>query len=318
MCVYVCAVGFKGEVFLDGLIRRRAPIAKVFTYRQENDRSKGFDGITTLCRSLSIPITEDRRPTIADIRGADLIFVVGWQYLLPFVDSRLILFHDSLLPRYRGFAPTVTSLIAGDNVVGVTAFHLAEGIDSGPILAQAQLRVHVPARIDEVLKRQGELMAELAVKLVEAKAAGNLVAQPQDERQASYSLWRDAEDYFIDWSWPAEKIQRFVYAVGYPYEGAHTILGDQVAIINDCAVVPDDLTFPIRQPGKVWRLTDGGPIVVCGIGLLRILAMHTPKGAEIRLAKLRTRFRNLNEPTAYKASSTDNASNQRLDVSRTK
>jgi methionyl-tRNA formyltransferase len=300
MRVYVCVVGFKGEVFLDGMIRRRVPIAKAFTYRQENDRSEAFDRISALCRSLSIPITEERRPTIADLQNADLIFVIGWQYLLPFADPRLVVFHDSLLPRYRGFAPTVASLIAGDVVVGVTAFHPVQRMDSGPILAQAELRVQVPARIDEVQKRQAELMVDLAVKLADKKSAGTLVGQPQDETQASYSLWRDAEDYFVDWSWPAEKIQRFVYAVGYPYEGAHTILEDQVAIINDCAVVPDDLPFPIRQPGKVWCITDGSPIVVCGSGLLRILAIHTLSGSEVRLTKLRTRFRNLAEVASYK------------------
>jgi methionyl-tRNA formyltransferase len=293
MRVYVCAVGFKGSVFLDELIRRRMPITKVFTYRQENDRSGAFDRICTLCHSLSMPIAEGRRPTIDDLRDAELVFLVGWQYLLPFADSRLIVFHDSLLPRYRGFAPTVTSLIAGDEVVGVTAFHPAEGVDSGPIVAQARLPVCVPARIEEVQKRQAELMVDLAVELVDKKNAGNLATHPQDGIQASYSLWRDAEDYFIDWSWTAEKIRRFVYAVGYPYEGAHTIVEDQVAIIEDCAVNPDDLPFPIRQPGKVWAFMDGSPIVVCGRGMLRILAMRNPDGTDIRVTRLRTRFRNL-------------------------
>jgi methionyl-tRNA formyltransferase len=302
MRIYVCGVGLRGQVFIDGLLRRQVPVATAFTYRQGNDRAKSFDGIATLCRSRSIPIVESARPSAADIQGADMIFVVGWQYLLPFADSRFIVFHDSLLPRYRGFSPTVTSLIAGDDVLGVTAFHPAEGVDNGPILAQAQFRIHPPARIDEVLRRQSELMADLAVKLIETKAAGNLVARPQDERQVTYSHWRDAEDYFIDWTWPAKKIQRFVYAVGYPYEGARTILDEQVAIISDCIVIPDDLRFSIRQPGKVWQLTDGAPTVVCGTGLLRILAMHSLKGTEIRLAKLRTRFRNLTEPTAEKAS----------------
>jgi len=122
MCVYVGAVGLKGEVFLNGLLRRGVPVTRVFTYPQENDQSNGFEGITALCRSRSIPIVEERRPTAADIRDANLVFLVGWQYLLPLVDPRLVVFHDSLLPRYRGFLPTVTSLIAGDDLIGVTAF----------------------------------------------------------------------------------------------------------------------------------------------------------------------------------------------------
>src|SRR3984893_3354096 len=106
-------------------------------------------------------------------------------------------------------------------------------------------------------------MVDLAVKVVAAAVAGKLVASQHDEVQSTYSLCRDAEDYFIDWTWPAEQIQRFVYAVGYPYDGARTMLEHQVVIISDCAAVPDDLRFSIRQPGKVWGLTDRVPSVVC-------------------------------------------------------
>jgi methionyl-tRNA formyltransferase len=317
MHVYVCCAGVRGEVFIDRL-HHKVAVARAFTYPQANDRSNSFDRITALCRSLSIPIVERRRPSSADLQGADLVFVVGWQYLFPCVDDRLIVFHDSLLPRYRGFSPTVTSLIAGDDVLGVTAFHPAEGVDNGPILAQAHFRINAPERIDQIVKRQSTLMADLAVRLVEMKAAGELVGQPQDETQASYSHWRDAEDYFIDWTWPADKIQRFVYAVGYPYQGAHTILDGQVVIINDCAAIPDELSFSIRQPGKVWSLTDGVPIVVCGSGLVRILAMHTRQGEEIHLAKQRTRFRNLTQPVCSQSLLSDHALTQILDVSRRK
>ena len=299
MQVYVCSAGLKGAVFINGLLHRRVPIAKVFSHHQADDRSKSFEDIVNICGSHRIPLGENRRPSAADFQGADLILLVGWQYLVPVADSRMIVFHDSLLPRYRGFSPTVTALIVGDNVVGVTAFHPAEGVDNGPILAQAQIRVNPPARIAEVLKRQAELMVDLAIKLIEARAAGDLIAQPQDERQSTYSHWRDAEDYFIDWNWPAEKAQRFVYAVGYPYEGACTLLEDQLAVITDCEVVPEDLLFAIRQPGKVWRITKRGPVVVCGRGLLRVLAMHTVTGAEIRLTKLRTRFRTITGRSGY-------------------
>jgi methionyl-tRNA formyltransferase len=130
MRVYVCSVGLKGEVFIAGL-SRKLPIARAFTYREANDRAKSFDGITVLCRSMSIPLVESRRPSTADLAGADLLFVVGWQYLLPVADQRLIVFHDSLLPRYRGFSPTVTSLIAGDEAVGVTAFILPKAWTTG-------------------------------------------------------------------------------------------------------------------------------------------------------------------------------------------
>jgi methionyl-tRNA formyltransferase len=163
-------------------------------------------------------------------------------------------------------------------------------------------------------------MVSLALRLIAAKAVGSLVAQPQDERQATYSVWRDTEDYFIDWTWPAEKIERFIYAVGYPYEGAYTILGDQVVIINACATIPGDLIFPLREPGKVWRLVEGGPIVICGNGLLQILAMQTQDGAEFHLEKPRSRFRTLSETERSRiaANTSERTLNQRVDMSQIK
>src|SRR5579871_1990696 len=145
--IHVCAVGLKGAIFLSGLVRHDDTIGKVFTYEQDRDASEGFKAIKEICSDRSIALIETRRPTLQDFSDSDLIFMVGWQYLLPFNDPRLIVFHDSLLPRHRGFAPTVTALIVGDNVIGVTALRPEPGIDTGPIIAQAQFSVPRPARV---------------------------------------------------------------------------------------------------------------------------------------------------------------------------
>jgi len=41
-------------------------------------------------------------------------FVIGWRWIIK-DDSNLIVFHDSLLPKYRGAAPLVNSLISNEN-----------------------------------------------------------------------------------------------------------------------------------------------------------------------------------------------------------
>jgi methionyl-tRNA formyltransferase len=95
---------------------------------------------------------------------------------------------------------------------------------------------------------------------------------PQDEAAASYSLWRDAADYDMDWSDSAERLRDFVYAVGPPYAGARTRLDGVPARVWDVTVEPDAV-IANRVPGKVIFLRDGRPTVVCGSGLLRIDAM---------------------------------------------
>jgi methionyl-tRNA formyltransferase len=287
--VHACVVGLKGAIFLTGLVRQHVHIDRVYSYPQEHDRSQGYEVLEKLCVQHGIAMTLLRKPTRANFADADLIFLVGWQYLLPFQDSRVVVFHDSLLPRYRGFAPTVAALLAGEDSVGVTAFNPDSGVDSGPIFAQASMLVRRPARIGEVLTGQAQLMVDLAIELIARMHSGPLVGQAQDEAHASYALWRDKEDYFIDWSWSATAIERFVYAVGYPYEGAHTLLKDTLIVIDECRVI-EDLNFHHRDPGKVWSNGPNGPVVVCGTGLIELTALRTADGSPFRLDGLRRRF----------------------------
>jgi len=288
--VFICAAGLKGASFLSGIIRQYDTIGKVFTYRQDRDASGGYETIKSICCNRSIAMIETHRPTHEDFAHADLVFLIGWQYLLPFSDPRLIVFHDSLLPRHRGFAPTVTALIAGDEVIGVTALRPEPGIDTGPIIAQAEFPVHRPARIGEVLERQAGLMVDLARQIIASQIEGSLSTRPQDERQATYSIWRDREDYFIDWTWPAETIERFVHAVGYPYEGARTVFDGQVVVVDHCAAC-EDVRFSIRQPGKVWAVEGDTVRVVCGQGMLGITALRTCENVPVEIGKIRSRFR---------------------------
>jgi methionyl-tRNA formyltransferase len=282
----VCAVGLKGATFLDGLIRNGLQPSTVVTYRQPDDRSNGFEKISELARQIEADLVEAKKPKTSE---NDLVFLIGWQYFLENAGPYTIVFHDSLLPRYRGFAPTVAALINGEATIGVTALRAADRIDEGPIIAQASAAVTYPMRIAEALGLQARLMADLAGRVHEAWLAGNLEETIQDESQATYSLWRDDSDYLIDWSQPAGTIARFVDAVGYPYSGARTCVGSDVITVLSATPIAD-LKFEHRQPGKVWAIEHGRPVVVCGAGMLRLDDCRTGDGTPYVFRKLRTRL----------------------------
>ena len=82
------------------------------------------------------------------------IIAIGWRFLLPLsLNDRLtipiIVFHDSLLPKYRGFSPTPTAMICGEKTVGVTALYASEGTDEGEIIWQKE----VPIAEDDYIQR---------------------------------------------------------------------------------------------------------------------------------------------------------------------
>jgi len=122
-------------------------------------------------------------------------------------------------------------------------------------------------------------------------AGVKLTGTPQNEAEATYSLWRDEEDYRIDWSTDPDRIKRFIDSVGNPYKGASAYMGEHRVRVLDALVEPD-IQIEARQPGKVVFMREGCPVVVCGRGLLRITDLRddTSERSLLPLKKLRTRF----------------------------
>jgi methionyl-tRNA formyltransferase len=269
----------------------QAPIDLVCSYPSKGTLCDAYNEIKQLCKERAVPFVSNEalKPNLH--KRSDLIFCAGWQFLMHEIDSRLIVFHDSLLPKYRGFAPTVAALIAGDDKLGVSAFRPKPGVDTGDILDQEPLHINYPVTIREVYERLGGAYATLAKRLLAKARTGPLVGVAQIEAEATYSLWRNEHDYEIDWSKSAAEIRRFVDAVGWPYlSGKTRYLGDEIRI-EQAEALPD-LTFVNRQPGKIWAI---GPTrttaeIVCGEGLLRVVKAASPDGTQIRFTSLRQRL----------------------------
>ncbi len=223
---------------------------------------------------------------------ANVIFAISWRWIIKDFENIIVL-HDSLLPKYRGFAPLVNCLINGEKKVGVTALNASESYDCGDIIAQKELNIDYPIKIYDAIQRISPLYYELIKDIAEIYFSGKeLNSYPQDNSKATYSLWRDKSDYRIDWSEAADKIRRFIDAVSYPYEGAYTYVEKHKVIITDAEVF-EDVTIENRQPGKIIFMDDNNPVVVCGKGLLKIKHMVTEENTQknpFTLQKFRSRF----------------------------
>lgn len=221
----------------------------------------------------------------------DFAFAVGWRWIVKDIqEKRLIVFHDSLLPRYRGFAPLVNALLNKESVIGVSALWGASEYDRGDIIGQISMNVVYPTSIGFELNRISNLYSDLAVAVATKLANGDVVGVPQVEHAATYSLWRDDSDYRINWGDAASAIEHFISCVGFPYLGATAELnGDVVRIL--CARAIDDVRIENRTPGKVIFVKDGRPIVVCGKGLLLIEDARDSAGGDLLpLKSFRSRF----------------------------
>lgn len=208
---------------------------------------------------------------------------VGWRWLIrPGLHKKLFIFHDSLLPKYRGFSPLVTALINGDEMIGATCLLASEKFDQGSIIDQTMLKIAYPIKIEEAIIKIGMLYSKLLPKLIKKLELGEeLEGDKQNEKLASYSVWRDEDDYKINWNDEASVISRFIDAVGYPYQGARSSIGEQEIIINECEVV-EDVFVENRDVGKVLFRDSYFPIVICGKGLLKLTSISDINGNPIK------------------------------------
>jgi phosphoribosylglycinamide formyltransferase 1 len=79
-------------------------------------------------------------------RGVELIALAGYMRLLSpeFVklwDGRILNIHPSLLPLHKGLDTHRRAILAGDEYAGCSVHLVTEDLDSGPVLAQAQVRI---------------------------------------------------------------------------------------------------------------------------------------------------------------------------------
>jgi methionyl-tRNA formyltransferase len=226
---------------------------------------------------------------------SEFVLAISWRWIIHHPKDKLIIFHDSILPKYRGFAPLVNCLINGETEIGVSAILGAPEFDTGEIIAQSKLSIKYPLKINEAIKINNANYISCLMKVLNNLSLGiPLLAEIQNEVKATYSCWRDDDDYQIDWNRSAKFIKRFIDSVGFPYKGAVTTYDNKFLRIYDAEEV-SDVFIENRDVGKVLFVKDGKPIVICGTGLLKITDASYENSTQdlsfFPLKKFRIRFR---------------------------
>ena len=267
----------------------RSPISFVVGARDEHIQKDYYDEIKQVCVKNEIVFFDRKDAFTVD---TDYMIAISWRWLISQDRARLIVMHDSLLPRYRGFAPLVNCLVNGEPEIGVTALFASDEYDRGDIIAQRSIPVTYPIKISEAIHRVSFCYKWLIEEVGKNITSGQVIrAEKQDETQASYSLWLDDNDYMINWNRDAAFIKRFIDAVGFPYSGASALMGDKKVRVLE-AMVLDDLKVENRSPGKIIFVQDGKPVVVCGKGLLKIISMTDDTSTQeiLPLKRFRVKF----------------------------
>jgi len=191
--------------------------------------------------------------------GADAAVVAAYGLILPEPILQAPRYgclnvHASMLPRWRGAAPIQRAILAGDRMTGITIMQMEKGLDTGPMMAV------LPAEIGR--KTAGELSAELASLGATAmtRVLGLLPAvgrMPQNEAKASYAPKIEKKEARLDFTQPAEQVERQVRAFN-PDPGAFfEYEGERIKVL---AAEISELS------GTPGTALDHGLTIACGTG----------------------------------------------------
>jgi methionyl-tRNA formyltransferase len=160
--------------------------------------------------------------------------------------------HFSLLPAWRGAAPVQHAILAGDQTTGATTFRIVLELDAGPIFATVIEPIRPDDTAGDLLHRLSLSGARLLVDTLDGIQDGTLAAipQPETDAQVSYASKINVEDARIDWTQPAEVLDRLIRACA-PAPGAWTTFrGERFkinsALISDTVLAPGALQISKR------------------------------------------------------------------------
>lgn len=184
----------------------------------------------------AVPVLQPARirdqDAVAKIRALhpEIVVVMAYGQILPKAVLEIppiacLNLHASILPRHRGAAPIQAAIVAGDTETGITVMYMDEGLDTGDILLQKRLQILPNETGYSLHDRLAELAPTALLEALEQIAAGKAPRIPQDSTQATYSPKLSREAGRIDWSEPAELIERKIRAYD-PWPGTFT----QVAV----------------------------------------------------------------------------------------
>ena len=255
MRIVFIGTGEVGVPTLQGLLKSEHDVVGVVTQPDKPvGRSQQIEPppikripITTNIAILQPPRIKDPH-AIEEIRAItpDVIVVMAYGQILPRAVLEIpkiacLNLHASLLPRWRGAAPIQAAIAAGDQETGITVMYMDEGLDTGDILLERKLDILPTDTGASLHERLAQVDAPDGVK----PTLGPRI--PQDKSQATYAPKLKRDDGRIDWSEPAEVIERKIRAFN-PWPGAFIKLGDR-----NLKVFSASLVNRSGKPGEILR-----------------------------------------------------------------
>ena len=181
--------------------------------------------------------------------------------------------HASLLPRWRGAAPIQRAILAGDKETGVSIMKVEEGLDSGPLLCEKEIKISncdTHGSLSKKIEIEGKKLMLLGIQKV---LLNDYKLKNQSNSKVTYAKKIHKEEARIQWSESAESINLKIRAFN-PFPGAWTKTGNSEErikilkgeVIKECTDFDDMKSFSGTLSSSLT--------VKCGKDFLKIIELQ--------------------------------------------
>jgi methionyl-tRNA formyltransferase len=226
--------------------------------------------------ALKIPVLHPANFKNADhvekfrAHNTDVAIVIAYGLLLPkeilgAPKHGCLNLHASLLPRWRGAAPINRAIMAGDEETGVAVMQMDQGLDTGPVALEREIKIAPDMTAGELHDKLAEAGADLVMRALAALSTTGLQFTPQEKEGVTYAKKIDKNETRIDWSKPARDVHNHIRGLS-PFPGAWFEIGgakEKLRVRALCSSLAEG-------KGKPGEVLDSHLTVACGDGAIKL------------------------------------------------
>ena len=279
-----------GELLLKcaQILKRKNMKVTVITSPRHAEEKFGRTGASLDSMQVDYQICEKVRDfRIGDFEGKMGISIgAAWIFRKEFLDKwggRFINLHGTRLPLNRGGGGFSWLILQGDSH-GCSLAHLVDpGIDTGDIIKQQAYvfpgNCRTPRDYEKHAMLKYEAFLQELFRGILSKRSFNRM--PQNESASTYWPRLNTDIHgWIDWSWTATQIEKFICAFGDPYEGASTYVNGRQIRLKACYTNFWGSFHPF-QYGLVYRIGDRGIFVAANKATILVTETSGDSSVEI-------------------------------------
>jgi methionyl-tRNA formyltransferase len=263
------------RVALEAMVAAGTPPGLVMTLPSERaSQHSDYVDLSTSAAAAGVEVAYIENVNDAETLGKlrvcapDVVFVIGWSQLCKAAFRSIprlgvVGYHPAALPHMRGRAVLPWTILLRERVTASTLLWIDDGVDTGPICAQAFFHVAPLETARSLYDKHMAALRDMLPVVIGQLMGGEIVRMVQDEACASYCAKRTPDDGRIDWAAKAEDLARLVRATTAPYPGAFTLWRGERLIVW-AAEATDDYCQHYALPGQIVEIENGAIVVRCG------------------------------------------------------